>query len=71
MDDSYFVCRAVVTGVESEPMRVMKKTKRRQRKVKTVKSKMRYTVLRITELKVLPEGETEDAVEHPGENEDS
>ena len=43
-------------GVEGEPMRVMEKTKRRQRKVKRVKSKMKYTVLRITELKILPQG---------------
>lgn len=39
-------------------MRVKEKTKRRQRKVKKVKSKHRYTVLRICELEVneLPEG---------------
>ena len=70
MDEKYFVCRAVVTGVESEPMRVKKKTKRRQRKVKTVKSKMRYTILRVTELKVLPNGEMEGAEEVMGEEED-
>jgi large subunit ribosomal protein L21 len=39
-------------GVESEPLRIMEKTKRRQRHVKHVKSKHRYTVLRITELEV-------------------
>ena len=63
VNEKHFVCRALVTGIESEPMRVIKKTKRRQRKVKTVKSKMRYTILRITELKVLPEGEIESADE--------
>lgn len=46
--------RARVVGVEGEPMRVVKKTRRRQRRVKTVKSKMRFTVLRVCELKVLP-----------------
>ncbi len=49
--------RARVVGVEGEPMRVITKTKRRQRKVNTIKSKMRFTVLRICELKVLPGGE--------------
>jgi large subunit ribosomal protein L21 len=52
LDDRLFVCRAVVMGVKSEPMRVMEKTKRRQRHIKQVKSKHRYTVLRITELEV-------------------
>lgn len=52
IDDRLFVCRAVVMGVESEPMRYKEKTKRRQRKVKTVKSKHRYTVLKIKELRV-------------------
>lgn len=42
-----------VVGVEGEPLRVIKKTKRRQRHVKTVKSKMRFTVLRCIELRVL------------------
>jgi hypothetical protein len=52
-------------GVESEPMRIKEKTKRRQRRVKTVKSKHRYTVLRITDLKVSTleeiEGESREA----------
>ncbi|GAM90911.1 hypothetical protein ANO11243_089570 [Dothideomycetidae sp. 11243] len=47
-----FVCRAVVMGVEAEPMRVLEKTKRRQRHVKHVKSKHKYTVLKIKELRV-------------------
>ena len=42
-----------MVGVEGEPLRVIKKTKRRQRHVKTVKSKMRFTVLRCIELRVL------------------
>lgn len=43
-------------GVEGEPMRVEEKTKRRQRHVKTVKSKMRFTILRCVELRVLGSG---------------
>jgi len=39
-------------GTESEPMRVKEKTKRRMRHVRKVKSKHRFTVLRITELGV-------------------
>lgn len=52
LDERLFVCRAVVMGVESEPMRVVEKTKRRQRKVKRVKSKHRHTVLRIKEVRI-------------------
>ncbi len=52
LDESLFVCRAVVMGVESEPLRVKEKTKRRQRKVKMVRSKLRFTVLRIKEVRV-------------------
>jgi hypothetical protein len=66
LDDRLFVCRATVVGVESEPMRIIEKTKRRQRHVRKVKSKLRYTVVRIGELgvrsleeyeKLLKEGE--------------
>lgn len=59
VDEKYFVCRVQVVGVEGEPMRVMEKTKRRQRHIKTVKSKMRYTVVRCIELRVLTEAEAE------------
>lgn len=52
LDERLFVCRAVVMGVESEPLRIMEKTKRRNRKIKKVKSKMRFTVLKIKEVKV-------------------
>ncbi|OLN81097.1 Homocitrate dehydratase, mitochondrial [Colletotrichum chlorophyti] len=52
IDERVFECRAVVTGAESEPMRMKTKTKRRNRKVKTVKSKHRYTTLTISELKI-------------------
>ncbi|KAK4983658.1 hypothetical protein LTR66_006499 [Elasticomyces elasticus] len=52
LDDRLFVCRAVVMGVEAEPMRIKEKTKRRNRRVKKVKSKHRFTILRIKEVTV-------------------
>lgn len=52
IDERLYELRAVVAGVDAEPMREMEKTKRRNRKVKTVKTKLRYTVLRISELKI-------------------
>ena len=52
LDERLFECRATVVGVECEPMRVKEKTKRRQRRVKRVKSKMRFTVLRVSEVRV-------------------
>ncbi|KAK2745798.1 aconitate hydratase [Colletotrichum kahawae] len=59
IDERLYECRAVVTGTESEPMRFKEKTKRRQRKVKTVKSKHRYTTLAISELKINSQEEIE------------
>ena len=52
MDERLFEVRATVVGTESEPMRVMEKTKRRNRHIKTVKSKMRFTILRVGDVKV-------------------
>ena len=52
LDERLFTCRARVVGVETEPLRVEEKTKRRQRHVKHVKSKMNFTVLRVSELEV-------------------
>ncbi|KAK4182693.1 ribosomal protein L21-like protein [Podospora australis] len=52
VDERLFECRAVVTGTESEPMRVKIKKKQRCRKTKHVYSKHKYTILRISELKV-------------------
>lgn len=52
LDDRLYVCRATVSGTESDPMKIKEKTKRRQRKVKTVKSKHKHTILRISELKI-------------------
>ncbi|KAI1467475.1 ribosomal protein L21-like protein [Daldinia caldariorum] len=53
VDPALFECRATVLGVESEPLRVKVKTKRRNRRSRRVASKHRYTVLAISELKVL------------------
>ena len=52
VDERLFECRATVMGTEAEPMRIKEKTKRRNRKVKTVRSKHKYTMLRISELKI-------------------
>ncbi|KAH7086907.1 hypothetical protein FB567DRAFT_54990 [Paraphoma chrysanthemicola] len=62
LDERMFVCRARVVGIESEPMRVEEKTKRRQRHVKHVRSKMRFTVLRVSDLEVKSLEEYESAV---------
>jgi large subunit ribosomal protein L21 len=52
LDERLFECRARVMGTEAEPMRIKEKTKRRNRKVKTVRSKHKFTILRIAEVKV-------------------
>lgn len=52
IDERLFECRAVVLGTESEPMRVKIKKKQRCRRKKHVRSKHRYTILRISEVKV-------------------
>ncbi|KMU76607.1 hypothetical protein CISG_05750 [Coccidioides immitis RMSCC 3703] len=39
-------------GVEAEPLRVKEKTKRRQRHIRRVKSKHKYTILRVMDVKV-------------------
>lgn len=59
VDERLFECRAVVLGTEAEPMRVMIKKKRRCRRKKSVFSKHKYTVLRISEVKVAKVGEME------------
>ena len=68
IDERFFVCRARVVGIETEPLRVVEKTKRRNRKVKRVKSKMRFTVLRVVEVGVRVPGEAEE--EEMGEGEE-
>jgi len=52
LDERLFTCRATVLGTESEPLRIKEKTKRRQRHIKTVKSKHRYTILRVMQVDV-------------------
>ncbi|KAH8593679.1 ribosomal protein L21-like protein [Bisporella sp. PMI_857] len=52
LDERLFVCRARVMGTESEPMRTKEKKKRRNRRLRTVQSKHRFTILRISEVKV-------------------
>ncbi|KAK4131828.1 hypothetical protein BT67DRAFT_444243 [Trichocladium antarcticum] len=52
VDERLFACRAVVTGTESEPLRVKLKKKRRCRRMKQVKSKHQYTILRISEVRI-------------------
>ncbi|KAI1426434.1 hypothetical protein F5Y12DRAFT_742216 [Xylaria sp. FL1777] len=53
IDPTLFECRATVLGTESEPLRIKIKTKRRNRRSQQVKSKHKYTILRISELKLL------------------
>lgn len=60
IDERLFECRATVLGVESEPMRTKEKTKRRNRKTKTVRSKLRFTVVRISELRIKSPEEVEE-----------
>lgn len=52
LDERLFECRVRVTGVESEPMRIKEKTKRRQRHTKQARSKHRYTIMRVMEVRV-------------------
>ncbi|KAL9119766.1 MAG: hypothetical protein Q9187_003680 [Circinaria calcarea] len=71
LDERLFECRAVVAGTEAEPMRVLEKTKRRQRHVKHVKTKLRFTILKVKELRVRSleevEGEREAGKDHGGD----
>jgi len=52
LDERLFECRVRVMGLESGPMMLKEKTKRRNRRVKTVRSKHRHTVLRVMEVRV-------------------
>jgi large subunit ribosomal protein L21 len=62
LDERLFTCRARVVGVESEPLRVMRKTKRRQRHTRHVQSKHKYTVLKVSEVEVKSLEEYEEAL---------
>ncbi|KAK1764567.1 hypothetical protein QBC33DRAFT_497030 [Phialemonium atrogriseum] len=52
VDERLFECRAVVLGTEAEPMRVKIKKKQRTRRKKHVYSKHKYTMLRVSELRI-------------------
>lgn len=60
VDEALFECRATVVGADAEPMRIVVKTKRRQRRTRTVKSKQKHTLLRISQLSIRGEA-AEDA----------
>ncbi|KAI1821933.1 hypothetical protein F4861DRAFT_425880 [Xylaria intraflava] len=53
VDSALFECRATVLGTESEPMRIKIKKKRRSRRAQRVTSKHKYTILSISEFKIL------------------
>lgn len=52
VDERLFECRAVVMGADAEPMRVMIKKKQRCRRKRHVYSKHKYTLLRVSELRI-------------------
>ncbi|KAG4306203.1 hypothetical protein PORY_000191 [Pneumocystis oryctolagi] len=52
IDEKFFTCRARVLELTKAPMSYFIKKKRRQRRIKIVKNKQDYTVLRISEIKV-------------------
>lgn len=52
IDERLFECRVRVMGCDGEPMRIIEKTKRRQRHVKHVKSKGRFTLIRVMEVRL-------------------
>lgn len=52
IDERLFECRMRVMGVDSGPMMIEEKTKRRNRRTKRVASKHKYTVLKVMEVRV-------------------
>ncbi|CAP67788.1 uncharacterized protein PODANS_1_16710 [Podospora anserina S mat+] len=60
VDENLFECRAVVEGTEAEPMRLKIKKKQRCRRTKTVRSKHKYTVLRVSEVRIKLPGQEEE-----------
>jgi len=52
VDERVFECRAIVMGTEGEPARIKIKKKQRTRRSKTVISKHKFTVLKLSELRV-------------------
>ncbi|RAL12323.1 mitochondrial 54S ribosomal protein bL21m [Aspergillus homomorphus CBS 101889] len=52
VDERLYECRVRVMGVDSEPLRIKEKTKRRRRHVQQVRSKHKYTLLRVMDVKI-------------------
>ena len=52
LDERLFECRVRVMGIETQPMEFKEKKKRRNRHRKVVKSKHKYTLCRVMEVKV-------------------
>lgn len=52
VDERIFECRAVVIGTEGEPVQIKTKKKQRNRRIRTVRSKHKFTILKISELKL-------------------
>lgn len=52
LDERLFECRVRVVGVDAEPLQIKEKTKRRQRHVRTVKSKHKHTLMRVMHVRV-------------------
>ena len=51
LDERLFECRARVMGTEAEPLRIKEKKKQRNRRRRTVQSKHKFTILRISEVR--------------------
>lgn len=52
LDERLFECRVRVMGIETQPMQIKEKKKRRNRHLKLVKSKHKYTLCRVMQVKV-------------------
>ena len=52
IDERLFECRMRVMGLESTPMTITEKKKRRNRRTRRVQSKHKYTVLKMMELRL-------------------
>lgn len=52
IDERLFECRMRVMGLDSSPMMVVEKKKRRIRRTRTVTSKHKYTVLKVMEVRI-------------------
>ncbi|CAG8984205.1 hypothetical protein HYALB_00004188 [Hymenoscyphus albidus] len=52
VDERLFECRARVMGTEAEPLRIKEKKKRRNRRINWVQTKLKFTILKIAEVKI-------------------